>query len=78
MKTAGYGKENGVTTIAVDPKKLRELDSDTKRAWQAYRDRTHQLKGEAYDYAELESWAILQNELRRLERRRRQISVRAA
>jgi hypothetical protein len=67
-----------VTTIAVDSEKLRELDSDTKRAWQGYRDRTHELKGEAYDYAELESWAILQNELRRLERRRRQMSARAA
>lgn len=67
-----------MTTIATDSQKVRELDEDTRRAWQAYHDRTHQLNGEAYDYAELESWAILQNELRRLERRRRVVSARAA
>jgi hypothetical protein len=64
-----------VTTIAPDPNKLRELDEDTARAWQAYLERLAPLDGEAYERTEHESWTVLQNELRRLERRRRLLDV---
>lgn len=64
-----------MTTIAADADKLRELDEDTRRAWAGYRDRTHELDGDAYASAEPESWTILQHELRRLERRRRLMTV---
>jgi hypothetical protein len=64
-----------VTTIARDTARLQELDEDARRAWNAYRDRTQFLSGEAYELAERESWTILQNELRRLERRRRLLGL---
>lgn len=64
-----------MTAIAPDTSKLRELEEDTRRAWNEYRERTNALSGDAYERAERESWTILQNELRRLERRRRLLSV---
>jgi hypothetical protein len=64
-----------VTTIARDKSRLRELDEDARRAWNAYRDRTQLLSGVEYELAERESWTVLQNELRRLERRRRLLTV---
>jgi hypothetical protein len=78
MEHRGSGKETVVSTIAAGTEKLRELDDDTRRAWDAYRERTRTLAGESYEYAELESWTILQNELRRLERRRRLMTDGAA
>lgn len=60
-----------MTTIAADRDKLRELDEDTRRAWARYAERTSALDGADYDQAELESWTVLQGELKRLERRRR-------
>ena len=77
VETRASGNRSDVTTIAPDTIRLRELDEDTRRAWNAYRDRTLYLSGEAYDLAERESWTILQNELRRLERRRRLLNVRS-
>jgi hypothetical protein len=71
VEMAATGNRTPVATFTSDPTKLRELDADTRRAWNAYRDRTQWLRGEAYELAERESWTILQNELRRLERRRR-------
>lgn len=59
-----------MTTIAQDDEKLRELDAGTRRAWMAYHDRLRGLQGEEYERAEDESWAELQLELRRLQRRR--------
>ncbi len=50
---------------------LRELDADTRRAWRAYSQQLRDLSGDEYERAEHESWAELQTELRRLERRRR-------
>jgi hypothetical protein len=64
-----------VTTIAPDTSKLRELEDETRQAWNAYRDRIQDLSGEAYEQAERESWTVLQSELRRLERRRRLLSA---
>jgi hypothetical protein len=57
-----------VSTIA--PDLLRELDEDTRRAWNDYRDRLSGMEGRSYEEAEPESWSALQEELRRLERRR--------
>jgi hypothetical protein len=59
-----------VTAIAPDANTLRELDEGTRRAWGTYRDRLRDLRGDEYEHAERESWAKLQSELRRLERRR--------
>jgi hypothetical protein len=66
-----------VTTVAPDASKLRELEEETRQAWNAYRDRIQELTGEAYDQAERESWTVLQSQLRRLERRRRLLSAAA-
>jgi hypothetical protein len=63
-----------VTAIAPDSDKLRELDHDTRRAWNAYSERLRALSGDEYELAEHESWAKLQSELRRVERRRRSLS----
>jgi len=60
-----------VTTIATPADKLQELDEGTRRAWKAYYDSIQSLTGEAYEHAEVTSWSVLQDELRRLERNRR-------
>ncbi|HEY2769297.1 MAG TPA: hypothetical protein VGI87_01965 [Solirubrobacteraceae bacterium] len=63
-----------MTAIAPDSDMLRELDDDTRRAWAAYSERLRELTGEEYERAERESWAKLQSELRRVERRRRSLA----
>jgi hypothetical protein len=63
-----------VTAIASDSDKLRQLDADTRRAWNAYSERLRELTGDEYELAERESWAKLQTELRRVERRRRSLN----
>lgn len=60
-----------MSAIAQDPKKLRELEDRTRRAWKAYRTRLQGLSGEEYERVEHDSWAELQRELRRLERQRK-------
>jgi hypothetical protein len=62
-----------VTAIAPDSRQLRELDDDTRRAWSSYSEGLRDLAGEEYERAEHESWAQLQSELRRVERRRRSL-----
>ena len=57
--------------VASDAEMLRQLDEDTRRAWSAYLEELDGLGGEAYERAEHSSWATLQIELGRLERRRR-------
>ena len=64
-----------MTTIAPDTEKLRELDEDERRAWNEYYDNIQDLTGEQYEQVELESWDTLQGELRRIERRRRLLTV---
>jgi hypothetical protein len=68
-------KELLVATIAPDTEKLRELDEDERRAWNEYYDNIQDLTGEHYEQVELESWDALQGELRRIERRRRLLTV---
>ncbi len=63
-----------MTAVAHDAEKDRELDADTRRAWKAYSERLRELVGEEYELVEQESWAKLQGELRRLERRRRTLN----
>ncbi len=63
-----------MTAIAPDSDKLRELDDDTRRAWNAYNDRLRELTGEEYERAERESWTELQTELRRVDRRRQSLN----
>ena len=63
-----------MTAIAPDGDQLRELEHDTRRAWSAYSERLRDLTGEEYELAERQSWAKLQNELRRVERRRRSLT----
>jgi hypothetical protein len=63
-----------VTAIAPDPKRLSELDDDTRQAWSAYQDRLRELSGDEYELAERESWDELQNELTRLEQDRQSLT----
>ena len=64
------GKEALVTTIAPDTEKLRELEEETRQAWQGYHDQLQELNGDQYESAELEAWESLQGELARIEHRR--------
>ena len=59
-----------MTAIAPDTEDLRDLEENKRRAWGEYSARLRDLTGEEYELAEHESWAKLQSELRRLERRR--------
>jgi hypothetical protein len=63
-----------LTAVAPDSEQIRELDEDTSRAWSAYSARLRDLSGEEYERAEHDSWAKLQSDLRRLERRRRSLT----
>jgi hypothetical protein len=63
-----------LTAVAHDAEKARELDADTRRAWNAYSETLRGLAGEEYERVEQESWVTLQGELRRLERRRRTLN----
>jgi hypothetical protein len=63
-----------LTAVAPDADKARELDADTRRAWNAYSEQLRELTGDEYERVEQESWSQLQMELRRLERRRRTLN----
>ncbi|MFZ0043097.1 MAG: hypothetical protein WAK93_17445 [Solirubrobacteraceae bacterium] len=67
-----------MTAVAPHIKSLRELDADTRQAWSTYNDRLRELSGEEYERLEAESWDELQVELRRLERRREELTSPAA
>ncbi|MHB8659234.1 MAG: hypothetical protein ACYC91_15015 [Solirubrobacteraceae bacterium] len=66
-----------MTAYAPDANKLQELDEDIRRAWSAYSERLRELSGAEYENAEDESWAELQSQLSRLERRRRTLTENA-
>jgi hypothetical protein len=59
-----------MTPIASDVDELRELDEGTRDAWRTYRESLRDLSAAEYERAEPESWTALQEQLRRLERRR--------
>ena len=67
-------KERFVTTGATPTDKSQELDERTLRAWKTYCDSIQSLTGEVYEHAEHESWLVLQEELRRVERSRPQLT----
>jgi hypothetical protein len=71
-------RSHEVAAIAHNADPQREFDVGTRRAWSAYTQRLQGLNGEAYEDAERESWAELQSELRRLERRRQSLNRTAA
>ncbi len=63
-----------MTAVAPDIERLRELDEDTRQAWSTYSDRVRDLTGAEYERVESESWTELQDELRRLEHRRQELT----
>lgn len=63
-----------MTTIAQDADALAELDDGTRRAWSSYRERLRELTGAEYETAEGESWTELQDELSRIDDRRRTLN----
>jgi hypothetical protein len=67
-----------VTTIAFDADRLRELDAGTQEAWNAYRERLRDLRGDEYERVEAESWDELQRELRQIARRRKTLAGKSA
>ncbi len=68
-------KEFLVSAITPQADKLRELDQDRQRAWNEYYGTLRDLAGDEYERVELDSWDSLQGELRRIERRRRLLTV---
>ena len=67
-----------MTATAPDTDRLRELEADTRQAWSAYSDRLRELSGDEYERVESECWTELQNELRRLEREREELTAEVA
>ncbi len=62
-----------MTSTVPDTDILRELDEDTRQAWEHYQSRLRELTGEEYERVESESWDELQSELQGLERRREDV-----
>jgi len=67
-----------VIPVAPDEEKLRELDEEEQHAWQDYYQQIQNLTGEEYEQVEIQSWEALQGQLRRVERRRRLLSLGAS
>jgi hypothetical protein len=67
-----------MAAIAHDAEEQRELDVGTRRAWSAYSASLQGLVGDEYEHAERDSWAELQSELQRLERRRQSLNQTSA
>ncbi len=63
-----------MSAITQDADPLSDLEAGTAQAWRAYSERIRGLSGDDYERAERQSWAELQRELRRLERRRKLLS----
>jgi hypothetical protein len=66
-----------VTSTAQSNDRLRELDADTRRAWDDYAETLRELSGDEYEIAEHDSWERLQEALRVLERKRASLRIRA-
>jgi hypothetical protein len=69
LSTVPDGKELPMTSTTPEAELLRELEEDTRHAWEHYQERLRALTGDEYERAEAESWEELQAELLRLERR---------
>ncbi len=67
-----------MTSTIPEAEILRELEKDTRDAWEHYQGRLRELTGAEYERAEAESWAELQSELERLDRRREDLKATAA
>jgi hypothetical protein len=63
-----------VTPAATDSEQLRELEEDVRRAWNGYIVQLRELTGEQYEQAERDRWIELQDELKALELRRRELT----
>ena len=59
-----------MTSTIPEAEILRELEEDTRQAWEHYQDRLRELTGDEYERTEAESWEELQSQLQQLERRR--------
>jgi polyhydroxyalkanoate synthesis regulator phasin len=59
-----------MTSTIPEAEVLREIEEDTRQAWEHYQERLRELTGDEYERAESESWDELQSELQRLEQRR--------
>lgn len=64
-----------MTTTAPGTDRLREIEADTREAWNAYSDRLRELQGDEYEQAESESWTELQVELQRLQHEREELQT---
>ena len=64
-----------MSPVAQDAEKLRELDDDVRRAWAHYSECLRDLHGEEYEQVEARCWQELQDELDRLARSRRRLSL---
>jgi hypothetical protein len=67
-----------MTSTIPEAEILRELEKDTRDAWEHYQVRLHELTGAEYERVEAESWDELQSELERLDRRREDLKPKAA
>jgi hypothetical protein len=72
------GKELRMTSTIPEAEILRELEKDTRDAWEHYQIRLRELTGAEYERVEAESWDELQSELERLDRRREDLKATAA
>jgi hypothetical protein len=59
-----------MTSTIPEAEVLREIEEDTRQAWEHYQERLRELSGDEYERAESECWDELQSELQRLEQRR--------
>jgi hypothetical protein len=67
-----------VTTFAPGQEarsRLRELEEQTRRAWDTYRDSLARLEGEEYEAAEQRCWDRLQRKLSEFDRERAEIAT---
>ena len=60
-----------MSTVTVTAERLREIDTDIRRAWEEYHEYLHDLGGQDYEDAEPEAWDLLQEELRDIDQRRK-------
>jgi hypothetical protein len=70
IRVSSKERSRDVTTTAQRNDRLRELDDDTRRAWDEYVEALRELSGDEYELAEHNSWERLQQELEGVERRR--------